>query len=224
MSRVELTHPERVAEARKVYKTMKGKKKWRQELAGEVQEYIEQIRSIGMQKNDYPEMDEATEIQVVTIADLLSLLRTAPVDETASTPEKPYRIMQQTINLGAARVIADCRNKWEEQDLHFLRRVVFDTLSAKQKRLLWSFYSRGRHQPGQPITQLAARCHSKPEALIGTLTQWMYTGIIYARDMNAGEPLYALSPVIYESIGNTKLLEGKHVAKRRIKPGYDGTE
>jgi len=216
MARSKLSHTDRLAKSKWIREAAEGKREWRMEMAVETQAQLQKVEEYLAKGQKYPTTTTEIGDSLDIICDVLVLARTSCIEQTAATAEDPGRFVLQMKNLGAARIIADGRSSWEQQDLDFIKRIVIDTLNLPRRRLLWRMFQRGMHKKRNLATSipvLAERCNTTRDVLEPILRQWIATDLVTPISDGRDEPLYKLSDPIHDYIRGTKLLEGDHMPK-----------
>lgn len=207
INRIRLSHKQRVENLKAIRKAMKNKQVWKDRLLEVVHQELDKIIILCV-KGVEPEIPPAMEDKLLTMSDLLALLRTVPMAEVATRPELGNRVLQQLTNLGHAHCIADERAVWDATDMQLVERVVTDSLSLSRRRMIYYMYNQGRHLPAIPLKQLAQKCGSTEKEIKRLVLQWVFSGILQNYKPDEGsEPWVRLAPDIYESIRKVGILQ-----------------
>ena len=181
-----------------VSRRMRDKSTWRANLASVAMAEISEISNNVLEPAPIPTVPEADVDLVMMMGNLLSLLRTTPIQGMAISPELPTRTGQQLMNLGLAHAMADGRKEWNETDMALIKRVTIDTLPVFRKRIVRAMWERGSYRPLTSINRIMECCETtKQRVIIDILTQYVYSDIIEADESFES---FALTKKVFEAI------------------------
>lgn len=196
-----------------VMKAGKEKDLWRIKLRGTIHQIIDHIKAY-VAKNPLPTISPSNAKILATYAYLLSTLRTASIGGSPTETEKPFRVAQQFQNLGLAHAIADGRQEWNDSDTLLIKRIVIDTFTTPQRRLLFTLYGKNREIPLLEPPQIGVLSRiSTPEAKM-ILEQYTYSGVVneLPRPKTSRYHMYQFSASIRKLLDETGLfLPGPHL-------------
>lgn len=205
---------ERVEYLFKVRSTMKDKLKWQQKLKELSTTEIDNIRDKAL-TTDLPDSSDVDE-DILMIADSVSLLRSTMVNGNASTPELSTRISQQILNITLSRAFALDKDKLDEKDVNFARRIAIDSLPSARLRTIRLLYKvhedLRKRKTGLTIGGMQSKLTGITTATIASMmTQYHHIGLVIRFSGVNNKYLYRISDNAYDYLKESEILEdGKH--------------
>jgi len=214
MGRVPFTLKQRKDFSRRCVGRMVGKDLWQTELRGKVQGEIEKISVRALANEKLPELSAEDLEVLLSLADVLCLLRTMPIEGTAMQPEMGSRVAQQLVGVVKARAFSDSRDLVSAEDVVLARRIVMDSLPVIRRRMMWMLYKRGfkGHQLGTSAQQIAQVCGTTVGALQPVLVQYVHSKILEPASVITKQDdsveLYRLTSGVFELMQHSGLFDG----------------
>lgn len=187
------THRDACSYLNHVIEAAKTKDLWRTKMTQTVHSCFNQIKQSFIH-GGWIEPTAEFRSQLVILAHLLAQFRTSPINNTPVTGEMASRVVQQLMNLGSMRAIADNRTIWNHDDLSMVKRVVIDTLPVQRRRLLTVLYHSESVAPPAMATEQIARLSRMNQGEVNDLmAQYLYTGLVEAHSQGDNTYKYKLT-------------------------------
>ena len=220
ISRLDTTFAEEIALAEKGRTAANTLNAKREDLKNVVQGAINRTESYIKKHPQFPALTKEQGRVVDMLAALLCRIRTAPLDdEMVTETEKPMRVSIQLQTLGHCRAFLDERAAWNEEELDIIRRVVLDSLSTRQRRLITVLYgdetgTTGPHmrlpRDGKVLMQVAQVPENKQEMI---LKQMVASRLV---EINEKTGYYQMTIAVWQAIKITGLLSQKNLPTKAI--------
>jgi hypothetical protein len=197
------------------------KHEWQGSLRSAVAEGFDEIKQLAIHHGQ-PQIPEPILDKLIAIAHMLTYFRTSPVNGTPVSGEMASRAVQQLMNIGSIRCVADRRDTWNEEDLSLCRRLVLDTLPATRRRLIQILYrSKGRPPIPLSVESIAEACRCPIADLEALFLQYINTNLLEAHLYNRTLIRYTLHPEIRRLLEYTGLFDpGPHLPGMWIKDKF----